>query len=185
LKKVAWYLPISVLLTSVTLKLIILQESAYHIWSISSIIHAILITFLEYVLLALSMALCIPYIINVASSIQGNVNIGSSSISPTVPSTNSNLEHQQLGLRLYFALLFPEAFRVIAIVLHTFDSEPKLLLWLSLLIVAMQIMAVYSVTKGIRLRIISFYFVMSLIIRMSMKVQVYTYDDIRLLGGLT
>lgn len=101
---------------------------------------------------------------------------------PFIPS--SRLHEYRSFTRLFLAVLFPEAFRIVAIVLHTFESEPNLLVLLSLLIVAIQVVSLQCVSL-VSLRILIGCFALGLAAKILMKTRFYSYQDMWLLGGFT
>lgn len=95
-----------------------------------------------------------------------------------------------LVTRLYLAVLFPESFRIVALVLHTFDTEPSLLMLLGLFIASIQFISFHSVlqntTQPLRIRaMIALSFVLAMGAKVVSKMWFYSHRDIWLLGGFT
>jgi len=99
------------------LKLSVLRHSTYRHLYIFSILHATLSTFVEISIFSFILLFWTFY----SSGFQ-----------------SIDSQYIQSYVRLSLSILFPEVFRVIAVMLHIFDAEPGLLVLLSCLIFSMQ-----------------------------------------------
>lgn len=161
LQRMRFVLPFSVLLMSACLKVVILLNTCYKPVHILSFAHALMVSLVEFVLFALAIALFIPF-------------------APRISTTSSALT------RLYLALLFPESFRVVALVLHTFDSEPSLLLLLGILIAAIQFVSFQScMLHPFSQRMIWFCMLVGMMAKVVGKLWFYKPSDVWLLGAFT
>lgn len=185
-------LPAAVLMTVVILKLVILKDSAYHPLSMSAASHAVAVTLAEYVLFFGCIALIIIVPFPVASLI-GTIRrtFGFSHSQSSIQSshgfynsTGASVYSQLWKTRLFLCLLFPESFKITALVLHTFDSEPNLLILLQLIILSIQFLSFHSVT-GVSRRWLLLAFVAGVWLRLIIKSLCYSRSDLWLLGGFT
>ncbi len=149
-------------LASTILKLIILN-SLYEKAKVYEMIHALCATVLE---------------LTVYLSIYG------ATLSFFSTSTERNRMKTDSNTRFFLALLFPESFKAIAIVLYAFDSEPELLFLLCLLVLSIQFEAVQSVTN-MSAKHLTLCFVFGLLARVSIKLLFYSTKQVWRLGVLT
>lgn len=119
-------MPIAIVTIGTFLKLLVLHHSAYehvHVWAV---LHAALTTTLEVAIYLGCLLLWISYL-NGFQSIEG--------------------QYVRSYRRLCLSLLFPEVFRMLAVVLHVFDSQPDLLVLITLLILSLQCTSYHVVTN--------------------------------------
>ena len=83
--------------------------------------------------------------------------------------------------RFYFALVFPEYFKIGAIVLQVFDSETHLLFLFSCLITALTVLSVQCFTNIIYSRVVV-YIAIGYLMKMLVRGCFHVLDDIVLMG---
>lgn len=149
-----------VILMSASLKLLILQGTMYLNADFRDFTHATYVTCMEFAIFALGISISFPFL-----------------------ASSSNDSENKLS-RLYLAVLFPESFRVIAIVLHAFDSEPNLLFLLGLLIISMQFVSLHSLFHAMS-GWIYMGFVVGILSKIMVKMLFYTWHDMILLGAFS
>lgn len=109
------------------LKFIVLYDTLYHHWSpLSLIAHVILSSAVEHTIFA-TVTVFLLMLRNDAQLLTTSV-------------------YGKYYRRLYFALAFPEYFKMIAILLQVFDSEPKLLMLFGVLLLSIQCRSVQNFT---------------------------------------
>ena len=95
------------------------------------------------------------------------------------------VSNQDLSLKVYLSLLFPEIFRSIAIMLYVFDVESELLFLLGLVIVSIQYEALRSVLNATPALTLAVAFILAVLARFLVKMILYKTSDVVLLGGFT
>lgn len=86
--------------------------------------------------------------------------------------------------RLFLCILFPEVFRVVAIILYMFDSHADLLILISLLVLSVQLVSIHS-TTNLRWEIVIGGLVIASSLRLLLLRCFYSSEDIWTLGGFT
>jgi hypothetical protein len=153
---------VAVIWSSSILKLIILN-SFYEKAKLYEMMHALCATILE---------------LTVYLSIYG------ATLSFFWSSSEQSKEKSINNTRLFLAMLFPESFKAVAIVLYAFDSEPELVFLLCLLVLSIQYEAVQSVTD-MSAKHLCCCFAFGLMARVSIKLLFYSTKQMWLMGGLT
>jgi hypothetical protein len=160
--RVVKLLPVAVVATEAVLKLVILKNGAYRSLGLFSILHAIIVTVAEHLIFFATIAATIL--------ISARLRVSYNSKQAT---------------RLFLAVLFPESFKIIAVVLHTFDSEPNLLVLLEILILSIQIVSFSAISPSLPPRLLYAAFLLGMVLRIVLKNMVYDQEDLWLLGGFT
>ena len=153
-------------MTGIILKLLILRTSTYQQLTLTTILHVLLantIELLTFFGMIACLLTCIPYIRRQLDTIT-----------------------TKLWIKIYFGVLFPEVFRVLAIMLYIFEVESELLLLLGLVILSIQYQALQSITSlHISPTLLGLIFIMAILSRLLIKMMIYPTHALILLGGLT
>lgn len=157
------WVPITVAVIGMVLKLAVLRNSIYRHLYLSSWLHALLTTSMEIFLFTAFLLLWASYVYGFQPM---------------------ETQYVRSYSRLNLAILFPEVFRVIALVLHIFDSEQELLVLLSLLILSIQCNAYCTITN---LRWVSLWpgVLGAVLLRYIWQHLIYRKDELWLLGEFT
>lgn len=143
---------------------------------IFTIVHLILVNLCEYFVFFISIILMIYGIQSRNISFFNHLYL-------LLPITHHTKSFPKLS-QLFISLLFPEVFKCAIITLHAFDSETDLLVLVGVLVTFVQFVSVLSITQ-VSGWLLLMVFGIALCLRMMMKLCVFSWNEMILLGGFT
>jgi len=151
-----------IIVINMLLKFIVLYDEVYHSWPpIALILHLFISSLLEH----LCFVIFVGFLLFCRSD---------------VPFPNNNM-YGKYYRRMYFAITFPEYFKVLAILLQVFDSESELLALFGAFVLSITSFSVHSFTNKPLMRMIPVILVGS-IAKLCMKRLWYDNQSIYLQG---
>ena len=94
-------------------------------------------------------------------------------------------QNKRTLVSIYLAIAFPEMLKIIAILLHAFDSESSLLFLFGLLIISIQFTSLQCLLSDVKILFIALEFIVAVILRVLLKRLFFSWSDIHLMGVLT